>query len=597
MKKLIMIILALTLAMGIVWVPSVAAAEPVPITIIKTIPAGGPLEAFTFEAYRDINNNGIIDGGDFLVGQTVIYGAGTGVINSTVKGPMIIHEVLIPGSAYQQLPDQIVQVSCAVEVVFNNGLGEIQPDTITTITASEIKVESGDSVDLTVTEQNTGDDPLTNPYVEVWKDGTLIATLISPPDSGDNANGILDLGETWSWTINSGAITATTTFVALGFGTDSLGNEVSYAQGYEGERDTVTVDTIGPDTITTITASEIKVESGDSVDLTVTEQNTGDDPLTNPYVEVWKDGTLIATLISPPDSGDNANGILDLGETWSWTINSGPITATTTFVALGFGTDSLGNEVSYAEGYEGEWDEVRIDIECTGCLKICKYEDKNGNGQKDDGEPWLSGWVFNVTDSKGNSWSVTTDATDGSWFRADGRNCCPGCTSCETPCLYLPPGEYTITEIPKDGWTCTTDNPLTVTVGCDKETKVDFGNQQECTGCLKIYKYNDKNGDGNWNHSWYYYEPYLSGWEFTVTDAAGNSWSGTTNRRGYVKICDLVPGQYTVTEVIPLPDGWRNTDPGDGSYQKTVTVECDKTSMVKFGNQGPCFGCLNIYKY
>ena len=129
MKKLILIALALTLAMGIIWMPSVAAVEPVPITIHKTIPASGPPEAFTFEAWRDVNNNGIIDFvepfPDFLVGQVVIVGAGTGVINSAIKGPVIIHEVLIPGSAYQQLPDQIVQVSCPVEVAFDNELGEL----------------------------------------------------------------------------------------------------------------------------------------------------------------------------------------------------------------------------------------------------------------------------------------------------------------------------------------------------------------------------------------------------------------------------------------------------------------------------------------
>ena len=120
MKRLIFIALAITLAIGIVWVPSVAAVEPIPITIHKTIPAGGPIEDFTFEAWRDLNNNGIIDGDDFLVGQVVITGAGTDVINSTVKGPMIIHEVLIPGSAYDQQADQIVQVSCEVEVTFDN---------------------------------------------------------------------------------------------------------------------------------------------------------------------------------------------------------------------------------------------------------------------------------------------------------------------------------------------------------------------------------------------------------------------------------------------------------------------------------------------
>jgi hypothetical protein len=238
----------------------------------------------------------------------------------------------------------------------------IEPDTITTINASESLVISGDSVTLIVTEHNSGNDPLTNPYVEVWKNSTLIATLVAAPDSGDNGNNILDPLETWSWTIGSGAITTTTTFVALGFGTDSLNNEVSYDQGYLGERDDVTVDTFESNTITTITALVTRVDPGDSVNLTITEENTGGDPLTDPYVEVWKNGMLIATLVAAPDSGDNGNNILDPLETWSWTISSNNITTTTIFIALGFGTDSLGHEISYEEGYIGERDYVTVNI-------------------------------------------------------------------------------------------------------------------------------------------------------------------------------------------------------------------------------------------
>ncbi len=124
MKRLIFIALALTLALAMVWVPSVGAVEPIPITIHKTIPPGGPLEDFTFEAWRDFNNNGIIDFvepfPDLLVGTVVINGAGTGVIYTTLKGPMIIHEVLIPGSAYEQQPDQLVGATKPVEVTFDN---------------------------------------------------------------------------------------------------------------------------------------------------------------------------------------------------------------------------------------------------------------------------------------------------------------------------------------------------------------------------------------------------------------------------------------------------------------------------------------------
>jgi hypothetical protein len=207
---------------------------------------------------------------------------------------------------------------------------------------------------------------------------------------------------------------------------------------------------------------------------------------------------------------------------------------------------------------------------CNGCLKIYKYEDKNGNGQKDYGESYLSGWNFIVTDSKGNSQSVTT-GTDGY----------------VTICSLLL-GQYTVTETPKDGWTNTdpADGSLkkTVTVTCGTTETVKFGNQQKCTGCLKIYKYNDKNGDGDYDPGWPYYESYLSGWVFTVTDSKGNSQSVTTGTSGYVTICNLAVGQCTITET--QQSGWTNTDPADdGSLKKTVTVECGKTTTVKFGNK------------
>jgi hypothetical protein len=253
----------------------------------------------------------------------------------------------------------------------DDGIGEdfIQyeqsPHTITTIVSSAAMVISGNTVDLTVTEANpvaTHSVNLTNPSVQVWKDGVPLATLVWPPDSGEAADlYVLNVGETWSWTISSGPITATTTFVVIGSGIAPGDFLVTYPGDLQ-ERDDVTVNTMGPDTTTTITASATRVQSGDSVNLTVTEENTGDDPLTNPYVEVRKNGTLIATLVAAPDSGDdNHDGILDPPETWSWiNIPSGPITATTTFVALGFGTDSLGHEVSYDEGYLGERDDVTV---------------------------------------------------------------------------------------------------------------------------------------------------------------------------------------------------------------------------------------------
>jgi uncharacterized repeat protein (TIGR01451 family) len=239
--------------------------------------------------------------------------------------------------------------------------------------------------------------------------------------------------------------------------------------------------------------------------------------------------------------------------------------------------------------------------QCTGCLKICKFEDKNGNGKKDCGEAYLSGWTFNVTDSQGNSQLVTTGGGGGTCGGGcgysvttgcgGGTSCgggtgCGGCDYCVTIC-NLTAGEYTITEISQAGWTCTTGNPLKVTVVCDQTTTVNFGNQKQCTGCLKIYKYNDKNGNGKKDCG----EAYLSGWTFNVTDSQGNSQLVTTGTGGYVTISNLLPGQYTITETLKA--GWTCTT----GNPRTVTVVCGKTTTVSFGNQRPSPGCLKIYKY
>ncbi|MGB6873472.1 MAG: hypothetical protein WBE46_04945 [Dehalococcoidia bacterium] len=348
----------------------------------------------------------------------------------------------------------------------------IEPDTITTITSSATEVVSGGSVLLTVTEQNTGDDPLTNPYVQVRKNGVLLTTLVAPPSSGDNGNNILDTTETWTWSnVPSGPITALTTFEALGFGTDSLLNEISFATGHLGERDTVDVDTIEPDTITTITSSATLVDPGDSVLLTVTERNTGGDPLTNPYVEVRQNGVLIHTLDeTTPGWSSNINGdaVLDVGETWTWTnIPSNPITVATTFEALGFGTDSLLNEISFATGHLGERDTVRVDVKGEGCLEICKFQDSNVNSIWDPGEPWLPDWRFRVTGPAGYDRWVTTGPD--------------GCVVL----LDLASGTYTVTEELKAGWYNTKpggDPPYEqkVTVGISLDcARVEFGNREE----------------------------------------------------------------------------------------------------------------------
>jgi hypothetical protein len=111
---------ALALVVGLVWVPAVAALSA-DIIIHKTVEEGCPLDqTFEFEAWRDMNNNGVIDdpGDDFLVDTAAITGPGTVTITVSVFGPYVIRELPVPG--WEPNTDQPVYVSCDEHVYFHN---------------------------------------------------------------------------------------------------------------------------------------------------------------------------------------------------------------------------------------------------------------------------------------------------------------------------------------------------------------------------------------------------------------------------------------------------------------------------------------------
>jgi hypothetical protein len=121
----------------------------------------------------------------------------------------------------------------------------IAPDTLVNISASAETVYAGDTVNLTVTEKNNGDLNLTNPYVVVTPGGYMLNKTSEYYVDGDTDNdGELDTGETWKWVITGVVINADTTFTALGHGFDPQGNDISFANGYAGEKATVDVDVI-----------------------------------------------------------------------------------------------------------------------------------------------------------------------------------------------------------------------------------------------------------------------------------------------------------------------------------------------------------------
>ena len=413
-----------------------------------------------------------------------------------------------------------------------------------------LDIPMGAPVTWTYNVTNCGDVALSNITVTDSHAGVTPAYV-----SGDDGDNILQTTETWIFEASGTAVAGTYT-------------NTGYVDGYYGT------------TLVEDDDASSYFGTNPSIDLEKYVNGNDADSPTGPVVAV---GSTVTFTFNVTNTGNIALTTVVVNDNvlgYIGTIPSLAAGASQTFTKTALAAAGQHTNVGNVTSAEGATDSDPGNYfgqsqQCTGCLKICKYEDKNGNGQKDCGESYLSGWTFNITDSQGNSQLVTTGGASVA---------CGSCGSsdyCVTIC-GLAPGEYTVTETLKAGWICTTGNPRAVTVVCDKTTTVTFGNQKPCPGYIKIYKYNDKNGNGkkDWGES------YLSGWTFNVTDSQGKSWSGTTGAGGYVTISNLAPGAYTIKET--LKTGWICTT---GNPLNNVTVASGKTTTVYFGNKQQCCKC------
>ena len=97
-----------------------------------------------------------------------------------------------------------------------------------------------------------------------------------------------------------------------------------------------------------------------------------------------------------------------------------------------------------------------------GTISGMKFEDKNGNGRKNDGENGLVGWTIQLKQGNSVVAQVTT-GNDGKYSFAN-----------------LGPGSYTVREVQQTGWRQTTSNPATVIITSGtNDTDNNFGNQKK----------------------------------------------------------------------------------------------------------------------
>jgi len=169
------------------------------------------------------------------------------------------------------------------------------------------------------------------------------------------------------------------------------------------------------------------------------------------------------------------------------------------------------------------------------------YNDLNGNGNLDPGDPGLQGWTVNLLDSSGNLVATTTSDANGNY---------------EFDNLF--PGTFTIEEILQNGWTQTqpvSPNDYTVTIQSGtNETGLNFGNFKSLSVSGNVY--NDQNGDGLKNSG----EQSLPGWTVNLLDSSGNVITAqTTDSSGNYTFTGVGPGSYQVAEVVQA--NWVQTQP------------------------------------
>ena len=207
---------------------------------------------------------------------------------------------------------------------------------------------------------------------------------------------------------------------------------------------------------------------------------------------------------------------------------------------------------------------------------VRKFEDKNGNGNKDSGEGWLNGWKFTLSDSGGNPIGSGSTSVSGS-------------SAGSLIFGNLVSGTYTVTETLQNGYLSTTGLSQSESLSYGQTKEVKFGNAKLAEIC--IYKFKDLDGDGAKDEG----EPYLSGWTFELYDSQNNLiGSGVTNANGKVSFWVFVPYNQSKTfKAVEQPQpGYYPTTP---TQQTTTPVSYGGWAELFFGNAP--YGEIKVNKF
>lgn len=199
-----------------------------------------------------------------------------------------------------------------------------------------------------------------------------------------------------------------------------------------------------------------------------------------------------------------------------------------------------------------------------------KWNDRNGNGTLDTGEPTLQGWtIFLDQDNNGlldpGELSTVTGAS-GNYSFPD-----------------LPDGTYVVREVTQPGWRQTfpaSGFHSVIITGSQSATGRNFGNDPNS---IAGTKWNDRNGDGVRDPG----EPILQGWTIYLDQNDNGQFdpgerTSVTDATGNYSFIGLPPGTHVVREVVQA--NWTQTFPTPGFHSVTIAAGQDVTG-INFGNR------------
>jgi len=189
-----------------------------------------------------------------------------------------------------------------------------------------------------------------------------------------------------------------------------------------------------------------------------------------------------------------------------------------------------------------------------GSISGSKFNDLNGNGVRDTGEPGVSGVTIQVRNSAGQLAGTTQTDAAGNFSIAN-----------------LPPGTYTISEVVPAGSVQTTpggSGTIAVTLAAGQTASGFLFGNRAAAGSASISgtKFLDINANGVVDGI----DRGFQGITITLKDSSGNTQTTVSAADGTFKFSGLAPGTYTLSEVIP--PGFAQTFPGTPDVPKSFTI-------------------------